>query len=167
MLPKWHINSLPSADWRSQRRYLWRFNAVPAIIYSGETLGAGRFSHAILVLTSRPLTVGGFVPRLGLLSRDRLPAAAVTSKAAGEAASSAPSRMWILLRRGRILLAGTALISAQIVLLAGVYPAWAVCDANTAGVSVCSGTDAAVVKTATGNLDVQFNNETVTVGGVN
>jgi len=45
-------------------------------------------------------------------------------------------------------------------------PALAACDANTAGVSLCSGTDASVSKTATGNLDVQFNNETVTTGGV-
>src|SRR5262249_18042283 len=31
---------------------------------------------------------------------------------------------------------------------------------------VCSGSDAAISKTATGNLDVQFNNQTVTTGGV-
>ena len=31
---------------------------------------------------------------------------------------------------------------------------------------MCSGTDASVSKTATGNLDVQFNNETITTGGV-
>jgi hypothetical protein len=42
----------------------------------------------------------------------------------------------------------------------------AACDGNTAGVSVCTGSDAAISKTATGNLDVQFNNQTVTTGGV-
>ncbi len=47
-----------------------------------------------------------------------------------------------------------------------VLPARAACDASTTGVSVCTGTDAAIAKTATGNLDVQFNNETVTTGGV-
>ena len=52
-------------------------------------------------------------------------------------------------------------------MLGGVSPAKAACDANTAGVSVCAGTDTSVTKFATGNLDVQFNNETVTTGGVN
>src|SRR5258708_26570123 len=47
-----------------------------------------------------------------------------------------------------------------------VLPARAACDASTTGVSVCTGTDAAIAKTATGNLDVQFNNETVTTCGV-
>ena len=106
------------------------------------------------------------MPRLGLLSRDQLRAAAATGNAAGDALSSARSHTRVLLGRGRNLLAGTALIATQIVSLAGVHPAWATCDANTAGVSVCSGTDASVAKTATGNLDVQFNNETVTTGGV-
>jgi uncharacterized protein with beta-barrel porin domain len=58
----------------------------------------------------------------------------------------------------------TACIALCCVMAIG--PARAACDANTAGVSLCSGTDASVSKTATGNLDVQFNNETVTTGGV-
>ena len=65
------------------------------------------------------------------------------------------------------LLSGTA--TASIVLCGATFsprPAQAACDATTAGVSLCSGTDASVSKTATGNLDVQFNNETVTTGGV-
>src|SRR5450432_4667154 len=60
------------------------------------------------------------------------------------------------------ILAG--IVSASVTF--GVLPARAVCDANTTGVSVCSGIDATIAKTATGNLDVQFNNETVTTGGV-
>jgi hypothetical protein len=65
------------------------------------------------------------------------------------------------------LLSGTA--TASIMLCGATFsprPAQAACDANTAGVSVCSGTDASVSKTATGNLNVQFNNETITTGGV-
>jgi uncharacterized protein with beta-barrel porin domain len=64
------------------------------------------------------------------------------------------------------LLSGTATAS---IVLCGAFsprPAQAACDATTAGVSLCSGTDASVSKTATGNLDLQFNNETVTTGGV-
>jgi hypothetical protein len=44
--------------------------------------------------------------------------------------------------------------------------ALAACDGNTAGTSVCSGTDATVTVGATGNLDLRFNNQTVTTGGV-
>jgi uncharacterized protein with beta-barrel porin domain len=72
--------------------------------------------------------------------------------------SKPTSRQLSWLALAGVLSAGT--------MLGGVSPARAACDANTAGVSVCSGTDAAVSKTATGNLDVQFNNETVTTGGV-
>src|SRR5713226_2307443 len=61
------------------------------------------------------------------------------------------------------ILAGAIVASAM---LGGTLPAQAACDANTTGVSVCSGTDATVTKIATGNLDVPFNNETVTTGGV-
>jgi outer membrane autotransporter protein len=57
-------------------------------------------------------------------------------------------------------------IVASALLAAAASPARAACDGNTAGVSVCSGSDAAISKTATGNLDVQFNNQTVTTGGV-
>ena len=72
--------------------------------------------------------------------------------------SRSKPRIWLSFAQAGLVLA--------IAMLGSVLPARALCDANTAGVSVCSGTDLAVTKTATGNLDVQFNNETVTTGGV-
>jgi outer membrane autotransporter protein len=64
------------------------------------------------------------------------------------------------------LISAASATAACVALAASTLPAEAACDANTTGISVCSGTDAVVAKTATGNLDVRFNNETVTTGGV-
>jgi hypothetical protein len=65
-----------------------------------------------------------------------------------------------------VLMSGAAAASIVFCNVMAVGPARAACDANTTGVSLCSGTDASISKTATGNLDVQFNNETITTGGV-
>jgi outer membrane autotransporter protein len=100
--------------------------------------------------------------RFGMLSSSVLRPAAVSARIDRGATPS----IGLLASRCRVLLAGTALGSSLIVSFVDVPSAWAACDVNTAGVSVCSGTDAAITKTATGNLDVQFNNETVTAGGV-
>lgn len=68
--------------------------------------------------------------------------------------------------RGQLLASSALICSALATVLYTTQSALAACDGNTVGTSICSGADAAVTVGATGNLELQFNNQTVTTGGV-